>query len=315
MSSPDEVSVCGAAFGLEGGEQANVHPAVPGAPRGPIVGLDVGTPRSGEGEGGLADPESFEAEQEVIEAGGAVISDQEGQLSTPTVKKGNDVDFESRQADKSVPIMQPLSDWAIRGFRRHSCTERRNAQVSTLWPDLESGHSVRGTFTTYATPPPVIVPRKVWARGNRKRGAKSKLRMGCRAFQQPSMEGLVELPSDPESPDEFSEIPMRLPTPRPGPPCLHMHRGGFGSDYPHIRAIQVPGNSQAWALSQRGVTPRGPAPSSDQEPPVHDPRRERQQQPPGSQGCVRCAKLQREMDGPLVQPAAMKCHGDKFQAL
>nr|XP_012591634.1 uncharacterized protein CXorf49-like [Microcebus murinus] len=296
MSSPDEVSVCGAAFGLEGGEQASVPLAGPGAPRVPVLGIDVGAPRSGEGEGGLADPESFEAEQEVIEAGGAVLWGREGRPGTPTEEKGNEVDLESRQADESVAIVQPLSDSAGRGVRRLQSSEGRDAQGSTVWPDLEAGPSVRGALTTSAAPPPVIVPRKVWARGKPKRGAKSKLSLGCRAFQQPSVEGLVELPSDPESPDEFSEIPMRLPTPRPGPPCLHMHHGEFSSGDPNTRAPHVPGNSRAWALSQGGVTPRGQAPSSDQEPSVHAPRRERQQQPPGSQGCVRCAELQRERD-------------------
>nr|XP_020140647.1 uncharacterized protein CXorf49-like isoform X1 [Microcebus murinus] len=429
---------------------------------------------------------------------------------------GDDLDYESLLADKSMAIVQPLSDWAIRGVRRHPYSEGRNAQVSTVWPDLGAGLSGRGALAASAAPPPVMAPRKVRARGNQKRGAKSKQSAGGRDPQRPSVEGPVELPSDPESQCEFSEVPMRvsiypkggdpgepssaedpgdtprhssllvredflptpgslltsasrgltsgmerqavgeldsssskkmqsvvsgkagnrpifpgaaatatvgslpravpkkkvaqekkllgaasklalgrafppwgqrlsavplepatfppiagvpllarsksysllslgpkhskhgstgkksgakktkhsqpvsrddndpnrdpgpkaqLPTPRPGPPGLHMHRGEFSSGDPNTRAPQVPGNSQAWALSQGGVTPRGHASSSDQEPPVQASRRERQQQPPGAQGCLRCAELQREIDDLKQQLADMQCLADKFQAL
>ncbi|XP_075855459.1 uncharacterized protein CXorf49-like [Microcebus murinus] len=518
MSSPDEVSVSEATFSLEGGERASVSQAGPGGPRGPGLGLDVGTPQSCEGEGALgalADPEGFEAEQQVIEEGRTVLWGREGRPCTPTDEMGDDLDYESLLADKSMAIMQLLSDWAIRGIRRHPYSEGRDAQVSTVWPDLGAGLSGRGALAASAAPPPVMAPRKVRARGNQKRGAKSKQSAGGRDPQRPSVVGLVELPSDPESQSEISEVPMRvsiypkggdpgepssaedpgdtprhssllvredflptpgslltsasrgltsgkgrqavgeldsssskkmqsvvsgkagsgpsfpgaaaaatvgslpravpkkkvaqekkllgaasnmalgrafppwgqrlsavplepatfppiagvpllgrsksyslltlapkhsknsstgkksgarkakdsqtvsrddndanrdpgpkaqLPTPRPGPPCLHMHRGGFSSGDPNTRAPHVTGNTQAWALSQGGVTPRGQAPSSHQEPPVHAERPERQEQPPGAQACPRCAELQRERDD-LKQQLAMQCLADKFQAL
>ncbi|XP_045394582.1 uncharacterized protein CXorf49-like isoform X2 [Lemur catta] len=94
-----------------------------------------------------------------------------------------------------------------------------------------------------------------------------------------------------------------------------MHRGEFSSDDPNTRAPQAPGNSQATALSQGGVTPRGPAPSSDQEPPVHAPRPERQQEPPGAQDCPECAELEREIDDLKERLAAMESILEKFQAI
>ncbi|XP_045394583.1 uncharacterized protein CXorf49-like [Lemur catta] len=102
--------------------------------------------------------------------------------------------------------------------------------------------------------------------------------------------------------------------PMPGPPCLHMHRGEFSSGDPNTRAPQAPGISQASTLTERVLKPRGPAPSSDQEPPVHAPRPERQQEPLGAQGCLRCAELEREIDDLKERLAAMKCLLDKFQA-
>ncbi|KAL2768560.1 uncharacterized protein WCI35_024132 [Daubentonia madagascariensis] len=523
MSSPDEVSVWGAVFGPEGGEQASVGPAGPGAPRGPGLGLDLGAPRSGEGEGALADPDGLEAEREVIEAGGAVLWGREGRPGTPTDEKGDDLDDEPHLADESVAIVQPQSDWDARGVRRHPSPEGRDAEVSAaVRADLEAGPSGRGAPAAScgesqpapAAPARLSVPWGGRAWGNPKRGAGS--RLSGVDLQRPSVEGLVRLPSDTETPDEFSEIQMvrvnispkeggqdkpsspeepgdtprhsnllvrenfphmpgsfptsaprglasamerqavgeldsssskkmqsvvwgkggsrpsfpgaaaaaagslpraiprkkvaqekkslggasklalgrtfpswgqrlsavplepatfppiagvpllgrskrhsllssgpkqskhsstgkksvarkakesqpvarddtdpnrdpvpkaQLPTPRPGPPGLCMHRGEFSSGSPNTRAPHVPGHSQASALSQGGVPPRGPAPSGDQEPPVHAPRPERQQQPPGAQGCPRCVVLQREIDDLKEQLAAMQSLADKFQAL
>ncbi|XP_045393821.1 uncharacterized protein CXorf49-like [Lemur catta] len=526
MSSSDEVSVSGAAFGLEGGERASVCPASPGA-RGPGLDLDLGAPRGGEGqgegegEGALADPEGFEAEREVIEGGGAELWGREGRPGTTTDQMWEEPDYESLLADESVAIVQPLSDWAVRGVGTHPSSEGWDAQVSTVWPDLQAGPTGRGALAPSAAPLPLLVPRKVRARGYPKRGAKSRPTVGGRDPQRPSEQGLVELPSDPESPDEFSEVPMRvsiypkggdhgvpgspeqpgdtlrhsillvredflpmpgpfvtsapqgltsgterqavgelhssssnlpqaaprkkvaqekmgpgaasdlalggafppwgrrlsavalepatfppvvgvpllgtaqrcsllssgpkqskpsstgkksvprkakepqpvardaddpnsdpvpkaqmtrpsssclptlplpgtriftlslaqglslgvLPRPRSGQTSLHMHRGEFSSDDPNTRAPQAPGNSQATALSQGGVTPRGPAPSSDQEPPVHAPRPERQQEPPGAQDCPECAELEREIDDLKERLAAMESILEKFQAI
>ncbi|XP_012591630.2 uncharacterized protein CXorf49-like [Microcebus murinus] len=210
MSSSDEVSVSEAAFGLEGGERASVPRGGLRGPRGPGLGLNVGTPRSLKGGGGLADPKGFEAEQQVIEEGRTVLWGREGRPCTPTDEMGDDLDYESLLADKSMAIVQPMSDWAFRGVRSHPCSEGRDAQVSTVWPDLGAGLSGRGALAASAAPPPVMAPRKVRARGNQKRGAKSKQSAGGRVPQRPSVVGLVELPSDPESQSEISEVPMRV---------------------------------------------------------------------------------------------------------
>nr|XP_040144443.1 uncharacterized protein CXorf49-like [Ictidomys tridecemlineatus] len=92
-----------------------------------------------------------------------------------------------------------------------------------------------------------------------------------------------------------------------------MHRGDFNSGDPNTRAPQRPASSQPLDLSQGGLTPRGPA-SGDQESAVHHPVLERQQQqPPGTQGCLQCVALQKEIEDLKEQLAVMQSLDDKFQ--
>ncbi|XP_030662614.1 uncharacterized protein CXorf49-like isoform X1 [Nomascus leucogenys] len=107
----------------------------------------------------------------------------------------------------------------------------------------------------------------------------------------------------------------QLPPHRPGLPRLSMHGGEFSSSDPNIRAPQVPGTSEPSAYSLGGLVPRRHAPSGNQQPPVHPPRPERQQQPPGAQGCPRCILLQMEIEDLRDQLAAMQFLIDKFQDL
>uniref|UniRef100_UPI004038B9DC uncharacterized protein CXorf49-like n=1 Tax=Callospermophilus lateralis TaxID=76772 RepID=UPI004038B9DC len=102
----------------------------------------------------------------------------------------------------------------------------------------------------------------------------------------------------------------QLPVHRPGTPCLCMHRGEFSSGDPNPRVLQPPGSSQPLDLSQGGL-----APSGEQDPPVQTPVLERQQQPPGVQGCPRCVLLQKEIDDLKEQLAVMHSLADKFQDL
>ncbi|KAI2599948.1 hypothetical protein G5576_116886 [Homo sapiens] len=112
------------------------------------------------------------------------------------------------------------------------------------------------------------------------------------------------------------EVPRaQLPTHRPGLPRLSVRRGEFSSSDPNIRAPQLPGTSEPSAYSPGGLVPRRHAPSGNQQPPVHPPRPERQQQPPGAQGCPRCIWLQREIEDLTQQLAAMQFLTDKFQDL
>ncbi|XP_050632321.1 uncharacterized protein CXorf49-like [Macaca thibetana thibetana] len=112
------------------------------------------------------------------------------------------------------------------------------------------------------------------------------------------------------------EVPKaQLPTHRPGLPRLSMRRGELSSGDPNIRAPQVPGTSEPSAYSLGGLLPRRHAPSGDQQPPVHPPRPERQQQAPGAQDCPRCIWLQREIDELTQQLAAMQFLADKIQEL
>ncbi|XP_004777306.1 uncharacterized protein CXorf49 homolog [Mustela putorius furo] len=227
MSTPNEGSVWGAGFGPEGGEQAGVRPSGPGAPwapRAPGVGLDVGLPRSGEGEGGFADAEGFESEREVLEAGGPVLWGREGRPGSRADDKGDAPDYAAHLADESAAdIVQQLTDRDALGLRRNPSPESCAAEASGGWAGLDAGPSGRGALVlgrVESQPPSaaaglrVAGPEGSRAWGNPRRGAKS--RANARADRQrPSAataataEGLgAPLPSDPESSDEFGEIQL-----------------------------------------------------------------------------------------------------------
>uniref|UniRef100_A0A8W4F9Y5 Uncharacterized protein n=1 Tax=Sus scrofa TaxID=9823 RepID=A0A8W4F9Y5_PIG len=101
----------------------------------------------------------------------------------------------------------------------------------------------------------------------------------------------------------------QLPTHRPGPSCPYLHHGYPSSGDLSTRAPHVAGDSEPSALNQVAVMARGPAPSGDLETLDHPPRRERQQQPPGAQGCPRRLLM------PLPIAAAMRYLADMFQTL
>ncbi|GAB5584693.1 LOW QUALITY PROTEIN: uncharacterized protein CXorf49 homolog [Prionailurus iriomotensis] len=102
---------------------------------------------------------------------------------------------------------------------------------------------------------------------------------------------------------------------RPEPSCPFMHREASSRGDLNPRAPQFQGSSQPLAPSQGDVMPREPTPSDDQEALVHPPRPERQQQPPGAQGCPQCLLLQREVDNLKEQLAALQSLTDQFQTL
>ncbi|XP_047700946.1 uncharacterized protein CXorf49-like [Prionailurus viverrinus] len=108
---------------------------------------------------------------------------------------------------------------------------------------------------------------------------------------------------------------MKLSAHRPEPSCPFMHREASSRGDLNPRAPQFQGSSQPLAPSQGDVMPREPTPSDDQEALVHPPRPERQQQPPGAQGCPQCLLLQREVDNLKEQLAALQSLTDQFQTL
>uniref|UniRef100_A0A8D2DCA1 Uncharacterized protein n=1 Tax=Sciurus vulgaris TaxID=55149 RepID=A0A8D2DCA1_SCIVU len=122
--------------------------------------------------------------------------------------------------------------------------------------------------------------------------------------------------SEDNDPNRDVVLKAQLPIHRPGTPCLCMHRGEFSSGDPNPRVPQLPGNSQPLDLSQGSLTPRGLAPSGEQDPPVQTPVPERQQQPPGAQGCPRCVVLQKEIDDlkeqlGMTKPGLGQGHGQR----
>ncbi|XP_001088454.3 uncharacterized protein CXorf49 [Macaca mulatta] len=217
MSSTDEVSVCGAGFGPEGGKQAGAHAASPGAPQGHGHGrgLDLRGQRSGEGKGesGFTDPEgfSFKPESELIEQGRVVLWGREGRPGTPVDDQGDGVDYSFYLADESATIMPPSS---VQG---HPSLEGTAAKGSTdIWADLEVGPSGRGALNpcpgewqqSSGGPLHLSVPGPGPAWENPERGLKSRLSVQVDP-QQPSAEGPAGLNSDDsDSTDESSDLPV-----------------------------------------------------------------------------------------------------------
>uniref|UniRef100_A0A4X1SU52 Uncharacterized protein n=1 Tax=Sus scrofa TaxID=9823 RepID=A0A4X1SU52_PIG len=90
----------------------------------------------------------------------------------------------------------------------------------------------------------------------------------------------------------------QLPTHRPGPSCPYLHHG-----YPSSGDLST--RAPTLQETQKGLHPQ----VSDLETLDHPPRRERQQQPPGAQGCPRRLLM------PLPIAAAMRYLADMFQTL
>ena len=123
-SSDDKELVCGPDFGSECGEQTSGLEASSTAPRGPgpDPGPEPGAPRSGEGEGGdgFPDPEGFESEREVLEAGGPVLLGCEGRPGSPA----DDTGYALQLSDESLQaIVRQLADLDLRGILRHMSPE------------------------------------------------------------------------------------------------------------------------------------------------------------------------------------------------
>ena len=146
-SSDDEVLVWGPGFGSECGEQTSGLEAGSTAPPGPgpDPGPEPGAPQSGEGEGGdgFPDPEGFESEREVLEAGGPVLLGCEGRPGSPA----DDTGYAVQLSDESVAaILRQLSDLDVLGFSRYLSLESYAITDETsLWVNLKAGPSGRGT--------------------------------------------------------------------------------------------------------------------------------------------------------------------------
>ncbi|KAM9669148.1 uncharacterized protein CXorf49 homolog [Dama dama] len=215
MSSPDdEVSVSGAGFGSECGEQTSGLEASSTAPRGPgpSPGPEPGAPGSGEGEGGggVPDPEGFESERELLEAGERVLWGREGRSGFPADDQGDALQL----ADESLAaILQQLAFLNVLGISRYLSQESYAvSEVSAVW-DLEAGPCHQGGASqrcgeaaqAEAGPLGVSRPEAGRAWGYPKRGTKSRLNVAV-DHQWPPSESPAGLLSDPESSDEFSEI-------------------------------------------------------------------------------------------------------------
>ncbi|XP_012354240.2 LOW QUALITY PROTEIN: uncharacterized protein CXorf49-like [Nomascus leucogenys] len=218
MSSPDEVSVWGAGFGPEGGEQAGAGMATSGAPcgHGNDHSLDLGVLHSSKGEGegegksGFTDPEgfSFESESELTEQGRVVLWGWEGRPDTPVDNQGDRVDCSSYLADEPAAIVPPPS------FQGNKSPESAAAKGSAdIWVDLEVDPSGRGALGPSPGKRQQASAGRLHLRGpgpgraweNPEKGSKSRL-SGRVDPQQPSAKGPAGHDSD--SPDESSDLPL-----------------------------------------------------------------------------------------------------------
>ncbi|XP_065771509.1 uncharacterized protein CXorf49 homolog [Muntiacus reevesi] len=221
MSSPDdEVSVSGAGFGSDCGERTSgleasfTAPQGPGPGPGPSPGPEPGATGSSEGEGGggFPDPEDFESERELLEAGGPVLWGREGRSGFPADDQGDALQL----ADESVAaILQQMAYLNVLGISRYLSQESYAVgEVSDLW-DLEerpchrggAAHKCGEAAQAEAGPNGVGGPKAGRAWGNPKRGTKSRLNVAV-DHQWPPSENAAGLLSDPESSEEFSEIEL-----------------------------------------------------------------------------------------------------------
>ncbi|XP_065772849.1 uncharacterized protein CXorf49 homolog [Muntiacus reevesi] len=221
MSSPDdEVSVSEAGFGSDCGERTSGLEASftalqgPGPGLGPSPGPEPGATGSSEGEGGggFPDPEDFESERELLEAGGPVLWGREGRSGFPADDQGDALQL----ADESMAaILQQMAYLNVLGISRYLPQESYAVgEVSDLW-DLEerpchrggAAHKCGEAAQAEAGPNGVGRPKAGRAWGNPKRGTKSRLNVAV-DHQWPPSENPAGLLSDPESSEEFSEIEL-----------------------------------------------------------------------------------------------------------
>uniref|UniRef100_A0A4W2DRU8 Uncharacterized protein n=1 Tax=Bos indicus x Bos taurus TaxID=30522 RepID=A0A4W2DRU8_BOBOX len=214
-SSDDEVLVWGPGFGSECGEQTSGLEAGSTAPPGPgpDPGPEPGAPQSGEGEGGdgFPDPEGFESEREVLEAGGPVLLGCEGRPGSPA----DDTGYVVQLSDESVAaILRQLADLDLLGIRRHMSPESHGVGDVSPLRDVEARPGSRGAAAqrcgeaarAEAGPRWVGRPRAGRAWGNPKRSTNVAVDR-----QWPPSVSPARLFSDSESSDECSEIqPMRV---------------------------------------------------------------------------------------------------------
>ncbi|XP_061264769.1 uncharacterized protein CXorf49 homolog [Bos javanicus] len=337
-SSDDEVLVWGPGFGSECGEQTSGLEAGPTAPRGPgpDPGPEPGAPQSGEGEGGdgFPDPEGFESEREVLEAGGPVLLGCEGRPGSPA----DNTAYAVQLSDESVAaILRQLADLDLLGIRRHMSPESHGVGDVSPLRDVEArpgsrrgrpenlpflrtgnlGHSpgsghlppisgipLLGRSQKYA-----LVP---WGAKESKHTGAGKKSVARRARELVAATAVSGEDNDPNR----DPVPKgQLATDRPWPSCPRVHHGEPSTANLSIRGGQDSGNSKPVAMNKGEVMPRGPGPSGDQKPADHHPRLKRQQQPPRRQGCPRCLVLQKEIDDLKEQLASMQYLAEKFRIL
>ncbi|XP_059767650.1 uncharacterized protein CXorf49 homolog [Balaenoptera ricei] len=265
MSSPDKLSVWVTVFGPEGGERAGVVPGGPAVPRGPDPGPEPGEPRSGEGGGGFPDPEGFQSEREMLEAGGPVLWGSEGRPDSPA-----DVtrDLLELAEESAAGILRQLADWDVLDVHRHPSPESCAAfEVSTVWAGLEAGPGGRGApAQSCGEAPPAPSgplhlggPEAGRAWGNPKRGPKRRLKVAADRQRLPE-EDPAWLLSDPESSHELSETQLMTVSTYPrGGGQAEPSRPEAPGDTPRHSIFQdrenflhVPGSSLS--LAPRGLT-------------------------------------------------------------
>ena len=205
MSSPDdEVSVSGAGFTSECGEQTSGLEAGSAGLQGPGLSPEPGPPRSCEGEGrdGFPDPEGFESERELLEAGGPLLWGCEGRPGSPADDQGDALLL----ADESVvAILQQLANLNVLGTHGYLSQESYVVGKVSALREREARPRSRGSATQRCGGAAQAEAGPLHISGKPKRGTRSRLNVAVDR-QWPPSESQAGLMSDPKSSDEFSEI-------------------------------------------------------------------------------------------------------------
>ncbi|KAM6143257.1 uncharacterized protein CXorf49-like [Erethizon dorsatum] len=242
MSSRRDVSSRGTGFGVEDRKHTKFHPAGAATSRARDPALDLGLPRSGEGEGGISDhggahgpdlPDhnlyelNPESEEEVIVARRGVLWGCEGRPGSPADEEEDAaLDLVPHLNIECASMVQHVSNLEAQGARGYPSqslsvsSESSAAELSAMWADTKLRPSQRGALApshvrgqrdsaapTYPSGPEGGQP---WR--NLKSSTKSRL-MVSGASQRPSSDSYPNSKSS----DEFSKMqPMRVSISRKG---------------------------------------------------------------------------------------------------
>ncbi|XP_062039067.1 uncharacterized protein CXorf49-like [Lepus europaeus] len=213
-------------------------PGGPRTPRSRVLGLDLVSAGSGEGQGqgqnpgrgrGKSGPSSLQAlkrqlesesepesQLEMFQEGAAVLWGCEARPKTPTTDRQGAGGPAFQFAEACAAILEPLSVSVARGLPG---VERGATKAAAAWAPVEASINGRGglgpscaeSLQRSAAPRPVSAVRKGRDQGRSKTRSARRRLIFTTDEQRAGTEGWLQLPSDPESSDDFWDVqPMRV---------------------------------------------------------------------------------------------------------